>query len=213
MELTSAYAVLASSGHAVSSHVIERMRLASGEVLYQRAAAKPAVIVQASVVEAMNDMLSEALISGTGKRAALAMHAAAGKTGTTQDFRDAWFIGYTAELTAGVWVGNDNGQPMEKVMGGSLPAKIWHDVMTAAHTDRPAVPLPGARTPAPLPVPVAATVAAPLPQKPQPPSKPGNRMIVMPPLPAPAEGAGLREPSAGMGTPFEGMMSLGAKRQ
>jgi len=72
------------------------------------------------------------LTSGTGKRAALAGHPAAGKTGTSQDFRDAWFVGYTERFVAGVWVGNDDGRAMNKVVGGGLPARLWHDVMLAA---------------------------------------------------------------------------------
>ena len=84
----------------------------------------------------MNDMLNAVLVSGTGKRAALPGHPAAGKTGTSQDFRDAWFVGYTAQFVAGVWVGNDDGRAMNKVMGGSLPARLWHDVMLVAHEGR-----------------------------------------------------------------------------
>ena len=80
----------------------------------------------------MNDMLGAVLTAGTGKRASLAGHPAAGKTGTSQDFRDAWFVGYTQQLVAGVWVGNDDGRAMNKVMGGSLPARLWHDVMLVA---------------------------------------------------------------------------------
>ena len=94
-------------------------------------------------VGAMNDMLNAVLVSGTGKRAALPDHPAAGKTGTTQDFRDAWFVGYTAHLVGGVWVGNDDGQPMNHVMGGSLPARIWHDVMRVAHKGQAPLSLPG----------------------------------------------------------------------
>ncbi len=146
MELTQAYAVLANGGAGVAPHIIERVRLASGDVLYQHTASPAVALVKPSAVENMNDMLSEVLLTGTGKRAAIAGHQAAGKTGTTQDFRDAWFIGYTAQLAAGVWVGNDGGQPMNRVVGGSLPARIWHDVMEAAHRERTPVPLPGARS-------------------------------------------------------------------
>ena len=92
----------------------------------------------------MNDMLNGALVSGTGKRAAIPLHAAAGKTGTTQSFRDAWFIGYTAHLTTGVWTGNDDGSAMNRVVGGSLPAEIWREIMTRAHTGLQPLPLSGA---------------------------------------------------------------------
>ncbi len=94
-------------------------------------------------VGALNDMLNAALISGTGKRAALPLHPACGKTGTTQEFRDAWFVGYTAHLVGGVWVGNDDRHPMNRVMGGNLPARLWHEVMMLAHEGRTPTALPG----------------------------------------------------------------------
>ena len=112
------------------------------------------MLVAPAHVAAMNDMLSAVLVSGTGKRAALPGHPAAGKTGTSQDFRDAWFVGYTAQLVGGVWVGNDDGRAMNKVMGGSLPARLWHDVMLIAHEGRAPVPLSGA-----LPRPIASLAA------------------------------------------------------
>ncbi len=99
------------------------MRTGSGRVLYQRLEAKSAPTITARDVGAMNDMLRATLVSGTGKRAALPDHPAAGKTGTSQEFRDAWFVGYTSYLTGGVWVGNDNGEPMNNVRGGTLPAE------------------------------------------------------------------------------------------
>jgi penicillin-binding protein 1A len=76
-------------------------------------------------------LLSEVVRRGTGKAAALAVHSA-GKTGTTQDYRDAWFVGYAGGLTAGVWLGNDDNSPMDKVTGGDLPAKLWHAIMQVA---------------------------------------------------------------------------------
>jgi penicillin-binding protein 1A len=87
-------------------------------------------------VGAMNDMLNATIVRGTGKRAAFPGHIAAGKTGTTQGSRDAWFVGYTAHYVAGVWIGNDDATRMKKVTGGTLPAKLWHDVMLHAHQDK-----------------------------------------------------------------------------
>jgi penicillin-binding protein 1A len=81
----------------------------------------------------MNHLLYQVMLSGTGAGANLGRRAAAGKTGTTNDWRDAWFIGYTPQLIAGVWVGNDAYTPMEKVTGGTIPARIWRDFMIAAH--------------------------------------------------------------------------------
>jgi penicillin-binding protein 1A len=150
IELTGAYAVLSNEGRSIEPHVIVKVRLASGRVLYERKPSAPVVLVQRPVVEAMNDILGEVIATGTGRRAALAGRAAAGKTGTTQEFRDAWFLGYTAQLTAGVWVGNDSARPMNKVMGGTLPARIWNEVMTVAHNGEPGVPLPGQTSGTPL---------------------------------------------------------------
>jgi len=104
----------------------------------------------------MNDMLNSALVRGTGKRAAIPDHVAAGKTGTTQNSRDAWFVGYTAHYVTGVWIGNDDGSRMNKVTGGTLPAELWHDIMLTAHRDKPPLPLPGTRMPRQLQDTVAA---------------------------------------------------------
>jgi penicillin-binding protein 1A len=133
IELTAAYGVLANGGRALEPHLIGRVRTGSGRVLFERREEPAAELVAPSNVAAMNDMLNAVLVSGTGKRAALPGLPAAGKTGTSQDFRDAWFVGYTEQFVAGVWVGNDDGRAMNKVMGGSLPARLWHDVMLAAH--------------------------------------------------------------------------------
>ena len=84
---------------------------------------------------------------GTGKQAAIEGQVAAGKTGTTQSFRDAWFVGYTAHYVGGVWIGNDDGTRMKKVTGGTLPAKLWHEIMLYAHRDKTPLPLPGTRAP------------------------------------------------------------------
>ena len=123
-------------------------------MLYAHQPQPPVQAVAAPQVAAMTDMLNAALTSGTGKRAALP-YAAAAKTGTSQGFRDAWFVGYTAELTTGVWVGNDDGTAMNRVVGGSLPADIWREVMLAAHEGRQPAPMPGVVT-ASVPQPPAA---------------------------------------------------------
>jgi penicillin-binding protein 1A len=128
--------------------------MGSGRILYARRPLPARRAVAPDHAGAMNDMLHTAVEAGTGRRARLARHVVAGKTGTTQDFRDAWFIGYTAHATAAVWVGNDNGRPMERVAGGTLPAEIWQRVMTAAHAGLEPRALPGIdnapRQPVPL---------------------------------------------------------------
>ena len=144
LELTSAYGVLANGGKQLDTHIIERVRTSAGTVLFERHPDAPRVLVSPEHVTEMNDMLGSVVASGTGKRAALAGQPVAGKTGTSQDFRDAWFVGYTGQFVGGVWVGNDDGRAMNKVMGGNLPARLWHDVMLIAHEGRAPVPLPGA---------------------------------------------------------------------
>jgi penicillin-binding protein 1A len=142
LELTGAYGAFANGGYVHEPYAIRRVRTSTGRVLYAKVDARFEPSFAAKHVGAMNDMLAATLVSGTGRRAALPLHPAAGKTGTSQDFRDAWFVGYTAYLTGGVWVGNDHGQAMNKVMGGNLPAEIWRQIMLTAHQSKPPQPLP-----------------------------------------------------------------------
>ncbi|MTD95149.1 PBP1A family penicillin-binding protein [Hyphomicrobium sp. xq] len=143
LELTGAYNVIANGGRAVEPYAVRRVRTFAGDVLFARQAPVAAQVLAPEKVVAINDMLSTALNEGTGRRAAIPMHAAAGKTGTSQGFRDAWFIGYTGYLTTGVWAGNDDGSGMNRVVGGSLPAEIWREIMIGAHAGKPPVPLAG----------------------------------------------------------------------
>ncbi len=143
LELTGAYAPFANGGHGVFPRIITRVRTAGGKTLYRSRGRGPGRVVALPLVGAMNAMMGETLTSGTGKRAALADRPAAGKTGTTQNFRDAWFIGYTAHLVGGVWVGNDDGAAMKNVTGGGLPAQIWKQIMVEAHKGVAPAPLPG----------------------------------------------------------------------
>ena len=145
LELTSAYAPFANGGHGVLPHLITRVRDSEGKVLYKRRRITTGQVVALGYVGAMNDMLNATIVRGTGKRAAFPGHIAAGKTGTTQGSRDAWFVGYTAHYVAGVWIGNDDATRMKKVTGGTLPAKLWHDVMLHAHQDKDPQSLPGTR--------------------------------------------------------------------
>jgi penicillin-binding protein 1A len=118
------------------------VRSGAGKILFERHPESSTMLITPSVAGALSDMLSGVVSGGTGRRAALGDHAAAGKTGTSQDFRDAWFVGYTGHLVGGVWVGNDDARPMRKVTGGSLPARLWHDVMLIAHAGLPPRPIP-----------------------------------------------------------------------
>jgi penicillin-binding protein 1A len=149
LELTAAYAPFANGGQGVMPHVITRVRTSDGKVLYARRHRSTGQVVAPAHVGPMNDMLNAALMRGTGKRAAIPGHVAAGKTGTTQGSRDAWFVGYTAHYVTGVWIGNDDNARMRKVTGGTLPAELWHDVMLHAHADKTPLMLPGTRGPYP----------------------------------------------------------------
>jgi penicillin-binding protein 1A len=144
LELVGAYAPFANGGYAVAPHVIEKITAANGKLLYARKVQQLGRIIEARYVSMMNGMMAETLTIGTAHKAALPGWPAAGKTGTSQDFRDAWFIGYTAHLITGVWLGNDDGTPTKHVTGGSLPVEIWSRFMRGAHQGVPVASLPGA---------------------------------------------------------------------
>ena len=143
LEMTSSFAVFANGGLAVEPRVVERIRDDQGHILFERAKEEPSRIVSARDISAMNDMLNAVVAGGTGHSASLDFYPAGGKTGTTQSFKDAWFIGYTTQWVGGVWMGNDNASPMHSVTGGSLPAEIWKEVMLKAQEGLLAQPLPG----------------------------------------------------------------------
>jgi penicillin-binding protein 1A len=133
IELVAAYAPFANGGSAIAPHVVERVRTVAGKTLYTRASTNFGRIIDARYVGMMNAMMHETLTSGTAHSAQLAGWPAAGKTGTSQDFRDAWFIGYTDHLVTGVWLGNDDSSPTRKATGGGLPVEIWSHFMKPAH--------------------------------------------------------------------------------
>jgi penicillin-binding protein 1A len=144
LELVSAYAVFANGGFAVSPHVIERVRGADGHILYARSSQMLGRVVDARNVAMMNAMLHEVLVSGTARHADLPGWPAAGKTGTSQDFRDAWFVGFTSQLVTGVWLGNDDNSPTRKAVGGGLPVEVWSRFMKTALAGAAPTALPGA---------------------------------------------------------------------
>lgn len=143
-EFTAAYLPFATGGVKPATYAVEWVETRDGEKLYEFIPAAPERVMSPAVSKNMTHMLYQVIHSGTGRRASLGRRPAAGKTGTTNDWRDAWFMGYTAQLTAGVWVGNDDYRPMDKVTGGSTPAEIWRDFMTAAHQGLPVRRLDGA---------------------------------------------------------------------
>lgn len=130
MDMTKAYAVIANGGFAVTPYGITKITGQNGELYYQRSEYKALRrVVDRRPVQDITRMMENAVEYGTGRGAAFG-HRAAGKTGTSQDSRDAWFIGFTDELVAGVWLGNDDNSPMAGVTGGSYPARIWREIMS-----------------------------------------------------------------------------------
>lgn len=145
IELVGAYAPFSNGGLAVSPHVVTRIKTLDGKLLYMRQTEQAAQVIDPRNVAMMNQMMQETLISGTAKKAEIPGWVAAGKTGTSQDFRDAWFIGYTARLVTGVWLGNDDNSPTKKATGGGLPVEVWTRFMRAAHQGVPVAALPNAQ--------------------------------------------------------------------
>ena len=142
LELVAAYDPFANGGIGVQPHVIARVRTANGKLLYARKNANFGRVVDPQYVAMMNSMMEETLLSGTARKAELPGWQAAGKTGTSQDWRDAWFVGYTSALVAGVWLGNDDDSPTKRVSGGNLPVEIWSRFMKAALDGVPPAELP-----------------------------------------------------------------------
>lgn len=143
LELTTAYAPFANGGRSVEPYLIRRITDLDGNVLYEHQSQSRDQVVGARELGMMNAMMRHVIERGTGKNASLGKREAAGKTGTTQNSRDGLFVGYTSNLVTGVWYGNDNGKPMKKVTGGSLPAKSWQAFMMKAHEGLELASLPG----------------------------------------------------------------------
>ena len=142
LELVAAYAPFANGGIGVQPHVIIKVKTADGKTLYQRKGATLGRVIEPQYVAMMNGMMHETLLTGTARKAELPGWQAAGKTGTSQDFRDAWFVGYTGRLIAGVWLGNDDNSPTKRASGGNLPVEIWSRFMGVALKGQPVAGLP-----------------------------------------------------------------------
>ncbi len=142
LEMVSAFVPFANGGIGVQPHIITRVKLASGALLYQRRAAGNGRVIDARLVPMMNTMMTETLTSGTARKGDLPGWQAGGKTGTSQDWRDAWFIGYTSRLVTGVWLGNDDSSSTKKASGGTLPVEIWSRFMKGALAGEAPSPLP-----------------------------------------------------------------------
>ena len=141
LDLTQAYMVFANEGVRKPPYLIESVNNTSGENLYKRREMAPQRVYAVPYARQMTAMLRDVIDSGTGHGARLGKCQAGGKTGTSQDYRDAWFIGFSSEMTTGVWMGNDDNSKMVNVTGGLLPVDIWKSYMLAAHKDQKCSPL------------------------------------------------------------------------
>jgi penicillin-binding protein 1A len=132
LELTGAYATFPTNGMRVDPYMVEEIRSVDGRVLYRHQPKPQRRVIDETKAQWMNALLYDVVQSGTGTAAHVPGHEVAGKTGTNSEFRDAWFVGYSAEMVTGVWVGNDDYSPMVDVTGGELPAEIWSRFMRVA---------------------------------------------------------------------------------
>jgi penicillin-binding protein 1A len=141
LELTASYAAFANGGYRVTPYFVTEVDQSDGKPLYRRQAPQPQRVIDPQVDRDMLAMMWNVIATGTGGGASLAPREAAGKTGTTQNSQDAWFVGFTTDYVAGVWVGNDDNSATRGVTGGTLPAMIWKSAMRAAEKGLPMKPL------------------------------------------------------------------------
>ena len=145
LEHTGGYAAFANGGKRVRPYSVVEIRNSKGQTIYSRDkdGQKPQQIFDPKHIAMLNQMLGKVVSGGTGRRAILDFTYSAGKTGTGQNYKDAFFIGYTGQFVTGVWYGNDNNRPTNRVTGGSLPAQTWHDYMIKAHHSMNIAQIPG----------------------------------------------------------------------
>lgn len=146
LDMTTGYGVLARNGLQISPYIIEEIRNSRGDLLYSNPLVQSQRLYREDLAEEMTGMLSRVVVAGTGRAAQIPGWDVAGKTGTSQDWRDAWFIGYTTRYIGGVWVGNDDDKPMVKVTGGDMPARIFAQMVEPALQGLSPESLPGAKS-------------------------------------------------------------------
>jgi len=148
LELASAYCFFANGGYRIKAHLVSEIDRPDGRPLYRHQLDTNSPMMSDQVRRDMTALLYRVVANGTGTAARLPGREVAGKTGTTQDSRDGWFVGFTTDFVAAVWLGNDDNSPMRKVTGGSIPAETWNRVMTLAEIGYPARPLERSQPPA-----------------------------------------------------------------
>ena len=131
LELTSAYVAFSNGGYPIFPYGIKKVTVPGEGVIFENQKADQPPVAKIEKIEIIDKLLSDVIRIGTGKKAIIE-NAAAGKTGTSQGYRDAWFIGYSGNLIAGIWLGRDDSKSMDKVTGGGLPAQIWSNFMKNA---------------------------------------------------------------------------------
>ena len=144
LELTGAFAPFANGGFAIEPHVITRITTRDGKVLFEGNPESAGSVISDTDLGYMNSLFRAVLREGTATKARFGAYDIGGKTGTSQNYRDAWFVGFTPYYVTGVWMGNDDNQPTKRVTGGSLPALVWKDIMEEAHKGLEPQALPGA---------------------------------------------------------------------
>ena len=147
-DMTTAFATFMDDGMRVDPHIVQRVTNSAGREIYVRPPYTPQRVLDEDVAHRMNGMMGAVVLRGTGTGARIGDRDIAGKTGTSSDWRDAWFVGYSRDFTAGVWVGHDDFTSMGRTTGGTLPAQIWADSMRVAHQGVENHPLPGIEQPA-----------------------------------------------------------------
>jgi penicillin-binding protein 1A len=136
LQLVSAYSVITNNGKLSIPYGIQSIEKENGNALYKRMSSGTGEIFEKKYMEDMKSMMREVVLNGTGKNAYVeGLFDIGGKTGTSQDYRDAWFVGFANDLTIGVWIGRDDDKQMKGVTGGSLPAKLWHNVVKGIYAD------------------------------------------------------------------------------
>ena len=160
LEMAQAYTPFANGGAKAIAYGVERIRISSGRVIYQHHTDTPQQVIQNPALGEMDQMLRGVITSGTGTHAAIKGYDLAGKTGTTSDFKDAWFCGFTGGVTTVVWLGKDDNEPMRGVTGGSAPAALWRQYMSSAlpRLGAGAIPPGPIGPPSPAVEPATATV-------------------------------------------------------
>jgi penicillin-binding protein 1A len=141
--MTAAYASFANGGQSVLPYVIREVKTTGGKVVYARRAASFGPVIQPQPLAMMDSLFNAVMNGGTGSKFNIPGWEVGGKSGTTQDYRDAWFVGFTARLVTAVWVGNDDNAQMRRVTGSGLPGEVWGKFMKAAHAGAQPMPLPG----------------------------------------------------------------------